>query len=290
MLISLYLSSPPTAPSARSLQPKDASTSQCEEPKESFSPTAVIGAGVAALMNRRIPTTAPEVSQERKEEIQAMARPGDVLMSADMAYPGWGRMEHWTLGSRYTHAALMGHDGAVYEAVGEGVTKTTLEQFLSGRKKIAVARTGMSEDGVRTATQYAESQVGKPYDTAFDYSEEAGFYCSELVAKSLQAGQCPISIPMKSVFGKEAVAPDAFLKANGTQVLHDDDSGYWTNKVGYWPIAACTVGLGVAGGILGGPGAAALGSGIGFLSSVLVGNKIQTGHFSPSLTEIRGAK
>ena len=287
MLTSLNLSTPfATLPK----QAPPAVAPPPAEPKESFSPMAVVGAGVAMMMNRRIPTTAPEVSAERMAEIQAKVKPGDVLMSADLAYPGWGRMEHWTVGSTYTHAALLGDDGAVYEAVGEGVSKTTLEQFLAGRKKIAVARTGMSQEGARSATQFAQDQVGKPYDNAFDYSENGGFYCSELVSKSLEAGSCPLTIPMKSVFGKQAVAPDAFLKAEGAEVVHDDQSGYWTNKLGYWPLAACTLGLGVVGGLLGGPGGALLGSSTGFLGSVLVGNKVQTGHFSPSLTEIRKGK
>lgn len=292
MLISLNLSTPSPATPATRL--KEASPSpvdpQSAEPTESFSALSLLGAGVAAIMNRRIPTRAPEVSPEKMAEIQSKVKPGDVLMSADMAYPGWGRMEHWTVGSSYTHAALLGDDGAVYEAVGEGVSKTTLEQFLAGRKKIAVARTGMSEEGASAATKFAQAQVGKPYDTAFDYSENASFYCSELVAKSLEAASYPIEIPMKSVFGRQAVAPDAFLKAEGTEVVYDDKSGYWANKVGYWPLAACTLGLGVLGGIMGGAGGAVLGSSSGFLGSVLVGNKIQTGHFSPSLTEIRKGK
>ena len=56
------------------------------------------------------------------------------------------------------------------------------------------------------------------------------------------------------------------------------------------PLAVCTLGLGVLGDIIGGAGGAALGSSTGLLGSTLIGNKVQTGHFSPSLTEIRKGK
>jgi hypothetical protein len=261
-----------------------------EEPKDGFSLTKTLSVGLLGFMGRRIPSTQPEISPQKMEELKEKIKPGDVLMSADMSYPGWARMEYWAIGSEYTHAALMGNDGKVYEAVGEGVIETSLETFLEGRKKIAVARHGLTEADAAVATEYAKSHLGKAYDGVFNYGDDKEFYCSELVAKSLAQIANPIEVPHGKIFGKDAIAPDVFLKMKGAEVVHDDKSNYWGNKVAYWPIAASTAALGVAGHLLGGGAGAAIGAGAGFLGSILVGNKIQTGHFSPSLVELSAGK
>jgi hypothetical protein len=260
------------------------------EPKESFSLTRTLSTGLLGFMGRRIPSTMPEVSPEKMDELREKIKPGDVLMSADLSYPGWSRMEYWAIGSHYTHAALAGSDGFVYEAVGEGVIKTTLNEFLEGRKKIAVARPGLDEKQAETATEYAKSHLGKPYDGVFNFGSDDEFYCSELVAKSIKAADVNKAAPMGKIFGKDAVSPDVWRKTPGIEVIHDDKSNYWTNKLDYWPIAASTAALATAGHFLGGITGAVVGAGTGFVGSILVGNKIQTGHFSPSLVEIKAGK
>lgn len=264
--------------------------SAAEEPKDSFSLSKTMAAGLLGFMGRRIPTTFPEISPQKAQALKDKIKPGDVLMSTDMAYPGWGRMEHYAVGSEYVHAAMVGSDGKVYEANGEGVISGELDSFLKGRLKFAVVRPGLSEDDVQSATDFARSHLGKKYDGVFNTEDNTEFYCSELVSKAIASGQNPVHTPVSSLFGKKAVAPDAFLKIPGIEVVHDDGSSYWKNKIGYWPVAASTVGMGIAGQLLGGIGGAAVGAGVGFLGSVLVGNKIQTGHFSPMIAELRSGK
>lgn len=273
---------------AKTAAPPEMTESQ--EPKDGFSLTKTLSTGLLAFMGRRIPSTLPEISSEKMQEIKEKVKPGDVLMSADMSYPGWARMEYWAIGSEYTHAALMGNDGHVYEAVGEGVIQTTLEEFLDGRKKIAVTRHGLSETDAASATEYAKSHIGKPYDGVFNFADDKEFYCSELVAKALASTDNPVQAPQGKIFGKDAVAPDAFLKMEGAEIIHDDKSSYWGNKVHYWPIAASTATLGVVGHLVGGLGGAAIGAGAGLIGSILVGNKIQTGHCLPSVAELRASK
>lgn len=262
-----------------------------QEPQDGFSLGRTLSTAVLGFMNRRIPNTQPINSPEKIQDLKEKIKPGDVLMSCDLSYPGWSRMEYYAIGSEYTHAAFMGSDGIVYEAVGEGVIQTPIDDFLEGRKKIGVARHGLSEEDARAATDYAKSHLGKPYDGLFNFDTDNEFYCSELVAKSIAAGENKIATPQGKIFGKNAIAPDIFLKMPGAEVIHDDKSTYWGNKAAYWPVAASTVAAGVAGGLLGGGvTGAAIGAGVGLVGSILVGNKIQTGHFSPSLHELKSGK
>ena len=272
----------------KKVAPETAETSA--EPKDGFSLTRTLATGVLGFMGRRIPSTCPETTPERAQELKSKMKPGDVLMSADLSYPGWGRMEYWAIGSHYTHAALMGDDGHVYEAVGEGVIKTTVEEFLEGRKKIAIARPGLDGEQAHTATEYAKSHLGKPYDGVFDYKSNNEFYCSELVAKACHAADPKFQAPMGKIFGKEAVSPDIWRKTPGIEVVHDEGSNYWTNKLHYWPLAAGTALTATAGYAAGGVTGALIGAAGGFVGSVLLGNKIQTGHWSPGLAELRAGK
>lgn len=264
--------------------------SEAQEPKDGFSLTRTLSTGLLGFMGRRIPSTLPEVSPEKMKELKAKIKPGDVLMSADLSYPGWQRMEYWAIGSHYTHAALAGSDGLVYEAVGEGVITSSVEEFLEGRKKIAIARPGLNAEEAKEATEYAKAQLGKPYDGVFNFAGDDEFYCSELVAKALKSGKNDTNVPMGKIFGKDAVSPDVWRKTPGIEVIHDDGSSYWGNKLHYWPTLATSAAGGVVGHMLGGVGGAVLGAGVGMLGAVLVGNKIQTGKFAPSIAELREGK
>jgi Permuted papain-like amidase enzyme, YaeF/YiiX, C92 family len=258
------------------------------EPQDGFSITRTLAGGLLGFMGRRLPTTYPKNSPEKCTELKLKIKPGDVLMSSDLDYPGWSRMEYFTLGSRYIHAAMVGSDGQVYEAVGEGVIKTDVDHFLEGHKKIAVARFDLDEEEVQKATDYARSHLGKSYDSVFNFADEKELYCSELVTKALAASGKVTDVPRAHFLGKEAVAPDAFLKMPQATIIHDDKCNYWTNKLTQWPLAASSVALGAAGYLLGGGvGGALAGAATGFVGSVLIGNKIQTGHYSPMIEELR---
>lgn len=235
------------------------------------------------IMGRRIPPAYPEISEEKIRDLCAKIKPGDVILTADLAYPGWARMEYWTVRSNHTHAAFVGNDGQVYEAVGRGVLKGKLEDFFEGRIKVAVARLGLDDGAVARATEYCQKQVGKPYDDAFDTADDSEFYCSELVAKAVEHGNPSLRAPRHTLLGREAIAPDAFLHIPGAERVHDDGSDYWKNKLAYWPLGSSALAGGVTGAMVGGVGGAVVGGLVGFVGSVLVGNKLQTGYALPSL-------
>jgi hypothetical protein len=237
-------------------------------------------------MSRRIPTTVPEIPPEKAARLKQALQPGDIILTCDCAYPGWARMEFWTVRSNYTHAAFYAGDGRVYEAVGEGVKEARLDDYFKGRMKVAIVRPPYATPrDVQAAAAFCQSQVGKPYDSIFCTGDDTEFYCSELVYKALKSLPHPIEAPSRTLLGKAVVAPDAFLDIPGAIRVHDDGSHYWKNKLGHWPLAASALAGAAAGGYLGGAVGALVGFGAGLVGSILVGNKIQTGHFLPSLHE-----
>jgi len=81
------------------------------------------------------------------------------------------------------------------------------------------------------------------------------------------------------------------MKTPGMEVVHDGDSNYWTNKLAYWPIHASGAAGAAAGYALGqGLGAAVGGGVLGVAAAILIGNRIQTGYWAPSVHELRESK
>lgn len=269
--------------SPRTLPNPAASEEKAAEPREKFSPTRAAAGAALTFMGRRIPTTVPEVSPEKQAELKSKLKAGDVIMTCDCSYPGWARMEYWTVRSNYTHAAYYAGDGKIYEAVGGGVLETPVDDYFAGRQKFAIVRPDYkSAQDVQAATDFCKAQLGKKYDSVFNTGDDSEFYCSELVFKALKNMPNPIEAPSSSLVGKQAVAPDAFLHIPGIQVVHDDKSSFWGNKVGHWPIAAGTLGMAALGGSIGGWAGAGIGAGVGLVGTILGWNKMQTGYFLPS--------
>ncbi|SNS70832.1 Permuted papain-like amidase enzyme, YaeF/YiiX, C92 family [Belliella buryatensis] len=81
----------------------------------------------------------------------------------------------------------------VLEAIGTGVTKTPLDDFLNkhldgeGKPKVMVGRLKSEyQDLVPKAIEEAKKHLGKPYDSVFDFENEA-YYCSELIHFAFKA-------------------------------------------------------------------------------------------------------
>lgn len=261
---------------------------ESQEPKEKFSPTRVAAGALLAFMGRRIPHTRPETTPEQAAALKAKLKPGDVVMTCDVTYPGWARMEYWTVRSNYTHAAYYAGDGKILEAVGGGVLETPLDDYFSGRQKVAIVRPDYkTPEDVKSATDYCRSHLGKKYDSVFNTGDDSEFYCSELVYKALKQMPNPVDVPVSDLLGKKAIAPDAFLKIPGIEVVHDDKSNFWANKAGHWPIAAGAAGMAAVGGAVGGWLGAGIGAGVGMVGTILGLNKVQTGYFLPSFEDFR---
>ncbi len=93
-------------------------------------------------------------------------------------------------GRGFSHNGLlvkMGMDWMVLEAISSGVTLTPLDTFLlrnltpDGEPKVVVGRLKEPHRPlIRNAVKVGKTLIGKPYDHAFDFFNDA-YYCSELI-------------------------------------------------------------------------------------------------------------
>lgn len=93
-------------------------------------------------------------------------------------------------GRSFSHLGLVhvyGDSVVVIEAIGKHVQVTPIQVFVhrnvdeSGNPKVIVSRLVEAESKlIKSASDFAVSQLGKPYDDAFLYDNGA-YYCSELI-------------------------------------------------------------------------------------------------------------
>jgi len=258
---------------------------------DSYTPQAASkgkdGAGnwFTKILDIRVPTTTPQITPERRDEILKLIQPGDVILETNNAYPGWQRFEKVTLNSDYTHAAMYEGDGKFIEATtgdpsGKGVVRNDLKEYLQGNILVEIIRPPYkTPEDKEAALDYCRNQLGKPYDSDFSLKDDNSIYCAELVYRALDSCPNKIDVPLKKLLSKEAVAPDSFEQVKGGQVVYSDNSNFWKNMASHYPVALGALGTATAGGMLLGPLGAAGGFIGGLLMSICVGNKIQTGNF-----------
>ena len=97
-------------------------------------------------------------------------------------------------GSQLSHCAIISKAGTslkntiVTEAIGENVSKISLEEFLNRSNKVLVGRLKKEHSNlIPIALQHIEDNlVGKPYDFIFDITDDT-YYCSEIIYEGLQS-------------------------------------------------------------------------------------------------------
>jgi cell wall-associated NlpC family hydrolase len=142
-------------------------------------------AAANVLFNLPMPSlTARTLGQGVPEGLLSTMKPGDVLLrrtegtSGNLAIPSW-----------WKHAAVYLGDGKVAEATFEGVHISTMEEFFAGGDHVAVlSPKGLTDAQRQKTAAFARAQVGKPYDFNVDFSDDARFMCTELVATALRQG------------------------------------------------------------------------------------------------------
>lgn len=237
--------------------------------------------GALALLSIRVPTTTPPISDERRDAICSCIQPGDIILETDDAYPGWQRMEFLTMRSNYTHAAIYEGDGKFIEATPPKVCRTELRPYLEGNQKICIVRPAyVSEEDKNAALEFARKQIGKPYDGGFSLADSEALYCAELVYNALKSMPHPMEAPLHRFLGRDVVAPDSFQRLPGATAVYDEKAEFWQSQLTHWPVMASGAGVAAAAAYLGGPIAGVAGFAGGLVLSILVGNKIQTGHFN----------
>ena len=161
------------------------------------------------------------------KEIQTITKkllPGDIILYADKNFPIWQLIVKAGGNSNYGHAGIFEGNESVIEATtvyphGSSVMRTNICTFLSGYKSIRIVRPQYkSEWHCQKSLNYAVSQLGKPYDYKLNLNDNSSVYCTELVAKSMQASG--ISVPVTNFCGRKFYMPDNFLKAGKISVMY----------------------------------------------------------------------
>jgi hypothetical protein len=236
-----------------------------------------------SLLSNRIPSTMPEMTEQRRQELLRPLEPGDIVMTTVGTLPGWANLDYWLLDSHHVHCGLYAGNGKFYEASGKGVRLAEADQFFHGRMKVAARRPDYATPLDQEVAQgYCESQIGKPFDRFFRLQDDQALYCSELLHNALKAMPNSILSPTQRVplRGDLGVPPDGFLRIP-VQTIYDEKSHYWRNGMHHWPVLASAAGGVVLGAILASTAGACLGGLAGTVGSIAVGNYLQTGECFP---------
>lgn len=177
-------SAPATAPAKAPVRPAAASVMRPAAPQDSLW-YRFKRAAANVLFNLPIPSfTARTLGQEVPDGLLNTMKPGDVLLrrtegtSGNLAIPSW-----------WKHAAVYLGDGKVAEATFDGVRISTMEEFFAGGDHVAVlSPKGLTDTQRQKTADFARTQAGKPYDFNVDFSDDARFMCTELVATALRQG------------------------------------------------------------------------------------------------------
>ena len=122
---------------------------------------------------------------------------------------------------RISMAPLEGkHIPRILEAIGEGVSSTTLEHSASADSIVAL-RPKLPKKAIAQAILKAFHYYGRPYDFNFDFRTDSELVCSELIFKAYQkTGDSEgLSLPLSEVLGRPLISPNEIAK------LFDEEYG-----------------------------------------------------------------
>ena len=141
--------------------------------------------------------------------LKSILLPGDVLLTYSL-----GELTNKFIEGQYKHCAMYAGAERVIEAVGSGVRGESLEDFCASKDLIGVFRARFCDEATaKKAVQFAEKQIGQPYDYSFEPNEKA-FYCAELVATAYMfAMDDKAPFKYRKVLGIDTVLPIDFKLA-----------------------------------------------------------------------------
>ena len=169
----------------------------------------------------------PCVTGEFYEWVRANIESGDVLLSRENL-----RMTNLLIPGFWCHVGIciwIGDTPWVVEAVGAGVRKQTLAQFVLSKDHLMVVRkNNMSAEARAAGGQKTLTQIGKPYDYQLYYSSDdkekdkasfhedstKAFYCAELsywgLEEAAEEFKQPWDFELRETLGVMTIAPNDY--------------------------------------------------------------------------------
>jgi uncharacterized protein YycO len=164
---------------------------------------------------------APAAAEPRPEPA---VKTGDVVLQTSTS--SQSKAIQLATGSPYSHVGLIevAKDGTfVLEAI-QPVSRTPWSKWRKrgvGGKVTVLRTTGVSDEKLSNAIAAARAELGKPYDFAFGWGDNA-LYCSELVRKAFERGAGIELGKLQRLDSLHIAGVDAALKARyGTSVPLD---------------------------------------------------------------------
>ena len=264
---------------SNSISTKDSFVKQSDEKKPSF--LDKVKSKLFENIKQPMLSLYPKMTDEKKATILNLLQPGDLILDTDTNYPISAIAEKIIGDSDFSHVSIYEGDGKRIEANTningkDCVARTELSDSLYGRRVIKIIRPDYkSQEDVKAALDYARDQIGKPYDSAFDYSSDDSQYCSELVAKALKAMPNAINVNTFKILNREAVLPGDFQDLKDSKVIYDEGFNFVKGQLHMMPAFAGGLALGVGFGLLLGPVGACMGFLTGTMATTCFGGRIQ---------------
>lgn len=141
----------------------------------------------------------------------------DVLAGLVLAY-GKSSFSHVGLAIHTTDGWAVFHSTPAEPGMTGGVHAELLEDFASNQVAAQVGFfriDGLTERTRQKIKEYLLSQLGKPFDYRFQYSDDSAHYCTELVLKALRNAGIDLEPSMTRVqvltLPEAAIPPDSLL-------------------------------------------------------------------------------
>ncbi|MFN8577823.1 MAG: YiiX/YebB-like N1pC/P60 family cysteine hydrolase [Candidatus Sericytochromatia bacterium] len=161
------------------------------------------------------PDNFPLITAQETDELLKVLKAGDIILCG--------------IDDSFIHSIIYAGNGIIIHSLGSpnpkfwGTIKEPLTTYFkrSNRDKFVVLRyTKATQEDINKAIEFADKQVGKPYDSLFLINDDNAFYCTELVFRALMNMNTPPKIyPHKEKFGWELIANEDFMDSPDLETI-----------------------------------------------------------------------
>lgn len=154
------------------------------------------------------PFTHKRMTSEDYRSMKALMKPGDILITSTR-----GELTTILIPGFWSHNAIVVDENSCVEAIGLGVVKTDLIDFILTRDYAVLMRPkNMSDEQLQKVADFTISKIGAMYDYEFE-SDNEQFYCSELAYRGLKEVDPKFPFELRERMGQMTVVPEDFWRA-----------------------------------------------------------------------------
>ncbi|MFN8673997.1 MAG: YiiX/YebB-like N1pC/P60 family cysteine hydrolase [Candidatus Sericytochromatia bacterium] len=155
------------------------------------------------------------INDSQANELLAKLKPGDLILCGN--------------DSSFVHAIVYEGNGIIIHSLASqnpkfwGVVKEPLKTYFarSERDKIVALRAkNATPDDIKKELEFANKQIGKPYDSLFLMNSDNAFYCTELAFRSITSmTNKPRIYPHKVKLGWEMIENEDFMDSPDLETI-----------------------------------------------------------------------